>query len=135
MKYLSHLLVVPFLIMPLLLIACSSSQNNPQADVRDTGKVIAVRTVQLPSERINPLGNVGVSAGSGGHAGIYASVDFATIGRVFRNTTQADTEQQIMIKKASGETIAITQAASNEKFKVGDTVKVLMVDGRAKVIH
>jgi len=101
----------------------------------EIGKIISVKTVAVKPEDINSYGNVGVSVGSGGHSGVYASVDIATIGKLYRNATKPSTAQQFIITKSNGETVAITQPNSKEIFKNGDSVKILLEDGKAKVIH
>jgi len=133
MKQINGLFLTALLTVLATLSACSSSQT--QVSLQDVGNIIAIKTIQLPSEKINPLGNVGVSAGSGGHSGIYASLDFATIGKIFSKATKPNTTQQIIVKKANGDTIAITQPPSEEQFKVGDRVRLLMVNGEARVSH
>lgn len=125
------------LILFLLLSACSSSQTDNQIGKQqtvETGTVVAVKTVNLTPEKINSYGNVGVSVGSGGHSGVYGSVDVGTIGKLFRNATGPKTALEIIVKKDNGEVIAITQA-SKVSFKKGDYVKLLLRNGKAQVIH
>lgn len=102
----------------------------------ELGTVVAIRDVQIKPETDNygrPYGNVGVSASSGGFRGIYGSIDLATIGRLFKNNT-AKKAQEIIVKKNSGETVAITQDIK-DSFKQGDAVKILVSNGYAQVIH
>ncbi len=104
----------------------------------ETGKIVSIKTIAIQPEKINSYGSVGVSVGSGGHSGVYGAFDLATLGKVFRNATKPKTAQQFIIQKANGEMIAITQASSQtskEVFKVGDSVKLLLENGKAKVIH
>lgn len=124
------------------LSACSNSNTNSTSNSQvkniqkvETGKIVGVKTVKLKPEEINSYGNVGVGVNTGGKGGIYGSVDLATIGKLYRNATKPSTAQQIIVTKANGETIAITQPATKEVFKVGDAVKLLIVDGEARVIH
>ncbi|MCF6190638.1 MAG: hypothetical protein L3J51_09170 [Cocleimonas sp.] len=122
------------------LSACSSNKTANTSNITnmqkiEMGKIISVKTVAVKPEDINSYGNVGVSVGSGGHSGVYGSVDLATIGKLYRNATKPSTAQQFIITKANGETVAITQPSSKEVFKIGDSVKILLEDGKAKVIH
>ncbi len=104
----------------------------------ETGKIVSIKTIAIQPEKINSYGSVGVSVGSGGHSGVYGAFDLATLGKVFHNATKAKTAQQFIIQKANGEMVAITQPSSQtskEIFKVGDPVKLLLENGKAKVIH
>ncbi|MEE9326021.1 MAG: hypothetical protein V3U71_01920 [Cocleimonas sp.] len=109
------------------------NQLNKQQTV-ELGTVISVKTVKLKPESIDSYGNVGVSVGSGGHSGVYGSVDVGTIGRIFRNATRDKVAQEIIVKKKSGETIAVTQD-NKISFSKGDKVKLLLRNGKARVIH
>ncbi len=123
------------------LSACSNNKTAAATGVVEnmqkveTGTIVSVKTITLKPEEINSYGNVGVSVGTGGSSGVYGSVDLATIGKLYRNATKPTTAQQFIITKSNGETVAITQPASKEVFKTGDTVKLLIKDGKAKVIH
>jgi len=66
-----------------LFTACSS-QNKDQRiytlqEVQN-GTVVAVKKVVIKAEPVRPRGNLGVSVGSGGHAGLYGAVDVLTLG-------------------------------------------------------
>ena len=99
----------------------------------ETGTVVSVKTIAIkPETTTRPYGNVGISIGSGGRSGVFGSVD---IGRIFRNSTKPTTALRLIINKSNGEMVAITQAVSKENFKQGDTVKLLIENGKAKVIH
>lgn len=126
------------------LSACSNNENakpkyktiqtlNQQHPV-ETGTVVSVRTVQIQPEAINSYGNVGVAASSSGFRGIYGSIDLATLGRIFKNTTGPKTAQEVIVKKNNGQTVAITQVAK-ETFNRGDSVKILVRKGEARVTH
>ena len=122
------------------LSACSNNQRVFTGAIEniqkvEIGKIVSIKTVPLNPENINSYGNVGVSVGSGGHSGVYGSVDLSTLGKLYRNATNPTTAQQLIIIKANGETVAITQATSKESFKIGDSVKLLLQNGKAKVIH
>lgn len=144
MKALNNTLVTVLIITSFLtLSACSNNKTATTAGTGkienmqkvETGTIVSVKTIALKPEEINSYGNVGVSVGTGGSSGVYGSVDLATIGKLYRNATKPTTAQQLIIKKENGETVAITQAASKEVFKAGDAVKLLIQDGKAKVIH
>ena len=99
----------------------------------ELGTVVSIRIFEVKADS-NPYGNIGVSASSGGYRGVHASIDLATIGRTFNNTTTAKTAQEVIVKKSTGETVAITQPFK-ENFKKGDAVKILVRNGYAEVIH
>jgi len=128
------------LVSILSLSACSNNKTASTKSITnmqkvETGKIVSIKTIAVKPEEINSYGNIGVSVGSGGHSGVYGAFDLATLGKVFRNATKAKTAQKFIIKKSNGEMIAITQANSKEIFNVGDTVKILLKDGKAKIIH
>lgn len=132
--------ILLFIIISISLSACSNNQKVSTGAIEniqkiEIGKIVSVKTVPLNPEKINSYGNVGVSVGSGGHGGVYGSVDLSTLGKLYRNATKPTTAQQLIIIKANGETVAITQATSKESFKIGDSVKLLLQNGKAKVIH
>jgi outer membrane lipoprotein SlyB len=143
MKALNNTLVTVLIISFFMtLSACSNNKSATSSagavenmQKVEMGTIISVKTITLKPEEINSYGNVGVSVGTGGSSGVYGSVDLATIGKLYRNATKPTTAQQFIIKKENGETVAITQPASKEVFKIGDAVKLLIQDGKAKVIH
>lgn len=142
MKNLNNVLMTAlFLNAFLVLPACSSNQTTATTgkienmQKTETGTIVSIKTVTVTPEQINSYGNVGVAVGSGGRGGLYGAVDVATIGKLYRNATKPTTAQQLIITKSNGETVAITQAFSKEIFKTGDAVKLLIQDGKAKVIH
>ncbi len=129
--------ILAAIILLLSLSACSSNTVNNQSVKQgsvETGTVISVRTAPIEPEKINSYGNVGVGIGSGGYQGIFGSVDAGTIGRFFRNATGPKTAQEITVRKSNGDIVAIRQAAK-ATFKQGDTVKILLQNGKAEVIH
>lgn len=128
------------LVMLISLSACSNNKTANSNNINnmqkiEKGKIISVKTVAVKPEDINSYGNLGVSVGSGGHSGVYGSVDLATIGKLYRNATKPATAQRLIVTKTNGETVAITQPSSKEVFKIGDSVKILLEKGKAKVIH
>jgi outer membrane lipoprotein SlyB len=132
--------ILSFIVLVISLSACSINQNASTQTIDnmqkvEIGTIVSIKTVALKPEEINSYGNVGVSVGSGGHSGIYGGVDLATIGKLYRNATKPTTAQQFIITKNSGETIAITQLASKEVFRIGDSVKMVLQGGKAKVFH
>jgi len=101
----------------------------------ETGEVLSVKTMNIKSNNNKKsYGNVGVSMGTGGNAGLYGTVDVATIGRFFSNIDKPSTAQEIIIKKESGDTVVITQA-TKEQFKKGDKIKILIRGGKSVVIR
>lgn len=135
MKFLKSLLLTIFLTT--MFSACSSNQTTTVENIQtiEMGTIVSINNVLVEPERINSYGNVGVAVGSGGRSGIYGAVDVATLGKLFRNATKPMTALQFIIKKTNGETVAITQEASKEIFKVGEPVKLLLMNGKAKVMH
>jgi len=141
-------LVIAALGLILGLSACSNNvPNKPKPKTINTlnnqqqvelGTVVAVRTIQIKPDANrsygSPFSNIGLSASSGGFRGIYGSINLATLGRLFKNTSAAETAQEIIVKKNNGETVAITQVFK-ENFKQGDAVKILIRNGNAQVIH
>jgi outer membrane lipoprotein SlyB len=125
------------IILLLTLTACSNQSINSQpgnlANV-ETGTVLSVRTAPIEPIKIYPHGNVGVGIGSGGYRGIFGSIDAGTIGRIFSNATGPKFAQEVIVKKSSGEIVAIRQAAKTI-FKQGDKVKIIVQKGQAEVIH
>ena len=67
-----------------LFTACSNQKYNDQRIYTlqevQSGTVVAVKKVVIKAEPVKPHGNVGVSIGSGGHAGFYGAVDILTLG-------------------------------------------------------
>ena len=127
------------------LVACSSNKATSNRTISETqlgvatkvekGEVVSVKTINLKSgSNDKSYGNVGMSVGTEGNAGLYGSVDVATIGRFFSNIDKPSTAQEIIIKKEDGDTVAITQA-TKEQFKKGDKIKILLRSGKSVVIH
>ncbi len=100
----------------------------------ENGVVLAVKAVNVPAEPIQSYGNVGVVLNSGGSSGIQGSVDLKTIGTLYRNLTKNRAAQEIIVKKETGETVAITQSRK-DVFKVGERVKILKRGTKAVVVH
>ncbi len=105
-----------------------------QIQTVEAGTIVAINTYTIQPERIRSYGNVGVGIGSGGYRGIYGSVDVGTLARLFRNATGPKKAYEIIVKKTTGETVAITQL-QNDNFKKGDAVKILLRNGEARVIR
>ena len=125
------------IILLLTLTACSNHSVNSQPDNLanvETGTVLSIRTAPIEPIKIYPRGNVGVGIGSGGYRGIFGSIDAGTIGRIFSNSTGPKFAQEVIVKKRSGEIVAIRQAAKTT-FKQGDRVKIIVQKGQAEVIH
>ena len=116
----------------------SSNKSISNMQKVEIGKIVSIKTIAIQPEKIDSYGSVGVSVGSGGRSGLYGAFDLATLGKVFRNANKPKTAQRFIIRKSNGEMVAITQPfsqASKEVFKIGDSVKILLENGKAKVIH
>jgi len=141
----SKFLLSIFLILGLSigLSACSNTEKakakpkyktiqtlNEQQKV-ETGTVVSVRNI-LVEPRNNTRPTIGVAASSGGFRGIYGSIDMGTLSHIFGNK-QTSEAQEIIVKKLTGDTIAITQV-SQEKFKQGENVNILLRNGKSIVV-
>jgi len=120
-----------------LFTACSS-QNNDQRIYTlqevQSGTVVAVKKVVIKAEPVRPHGNVGVSVGSGGHAGLYGAVDVLTLGSLLGIKKKDKVMQEIIIKRPNGTLVAVTQPYS-KIFNRGDKVKIIQRGNEARVIH
>jgi outer membrane lipoprotein SlyB len=97
----------------------------------ELGTITQLKTVATAKDS-NPLGgSIGVSVGSGGHAGLYGAFD---VGKVFSALSTPSHQLELIVKKQNGEFIAITQPLTDD-FKVGDKVKILLRNGLAVVQH
>jgi len=97
----------------------------------ELGVITQLKTVATRRDS-NPLGSsVGVSVGSGGHAGLYGAFD---VGKIFSALSTPSHQLELVIKKQNGAFIAITQPLT-DNFKVGDKVKILLRNGLAIVQH
>ena len=138
MKSQSLVLITSFLTLLLStgLVACSTTNTETTNSIKEvqTGIVQAINKRTIQPVKYRPNGNVGVSVGSGGHAGVYGSVDVATIGRLLKGPAKPRVVYEIIIKRDNGELIAITQPATIA-FQRGDKVKILQRGGEARVIH
>ncbi len=136
MKTIKQLITILALIS--LITSCTNTTNNDKRiytlqDVQ-SGSVIAVKKVVLKAEPIKPHGNVGVSLGSGGHAGFYGAVDILTLGSLFGIKKKDKVMQEIIIRRPNGTLVAVTQPYS-ASFKRGDKVKIIKRGNEARVIH
>lgn len=124
------------LFFALTLTACSSQATNTplsKSQTVETGTVVAVKSIYLKPEKLRP--SVGVSIGSGGYRGVHGGVDVGNVVRVIRDANNPRFEQEIIIRKTNGDTVAITQI-SKEMFKKGDNVKLILIkNGEARVIR
>lgn len=135
------------LITAISLSACSNNQptqpqqqkyktiqtmNQPQRV--ETGKVIAVSDVTPARQNLSPFSHIGISASSSGFRGIYGAINLASLGHLLNHGKSGAKTQQIIVKKANGETIAITQLAQ-QTLKKGDTVNILQRHGKTHVIR
>ena len=121
-----------------LITSCTNTTNNDKRiytlqDVQ-SGSIIAVKKVVLKAEPIKPHGNIGVSLGSGGHAGFYGAVDILTLGSLFGIKRKDKIMQEIIIRRSNGTLVAVTQPYSTS-LKRGDKVKIIKRGNEARVIH
>ena len=98
----------------------------------ELGTIVQLKKVILTNDAsLANAGNIGVSVGSGGHSGVYGSINAGTIIRALRGPTK---RLEIVIKKSNGEHVSVTQALGGN-FKVGDKIKILLRNGLAVVEH
>ncbi len=123
------------LLVATLTAACSSTDNrtNKLQEVQ-SGVVIGVKKVVIKPEPVRPRGNIGVSVGSGGHAGVYGAVDILSIGSLLGIGKKDKVMQEIIIKRPNGELVAVTQPYTTI-FKKGERVKIIQRGNQARVTH
>jgi len=132
----SNLKRLYYLLICLFITACTTNTAPSEIAISNMQKVelgiiIQLRTVATATDS-NPLGgSVGVSVGSGGHAGLYGAFD---IGKILSTLNTPSHQLELVIKKQNGEFIAITQPLTDH-FKIGDKVKILLRNGLAIVQH
>lgn len=115
--------------------ACSTQTTNTRIDpqlVKSVGTVISVKSTYIKGETLRP--SLGGYIGSGGYRGVYGGIDVGNVVRTVRDANSPRYSQRIIIRQANGDTVAITQI-SREPFKVGDPVKIVLLNGEARVIH
>ncbi|HFC93513.1 MAG TPA: hypothetical protein ENJ51_11950 [Leucothrix mucor] len=97
----------------------------------EQGTITQIKKIAIARDS-NPLGSsIGVSVGSGGHAGVYGAFD---MGRIFSAMTKPTHQLELIVKKQKGGFVAVTQPLGGN-FKVGDNVKILLRNGLAVVQH
>ena len=99
-----------------------------------SGSVVAVKRVVIKPEPIKPRGNIGVSVGSGGHAGLYGAVDILTLGSFFGIKKKDKIMQEIIVKRPNGTLVAVTQPYSTS-FHRNDKVRIIKRGSEARVVH
>ena len=144
MKLPHSLLVITSIFLLTLLSACSNTTTNKVNKPKpktintkmevQTGTVLAVNKLVTQPKQYRPRANVGVSVGSGGHAGIYGAMDVLSIGRLLRGPEKPKVAYNIIVKRDNGEVVSVTQPATIH-FNRGDKVKILQQNGEARVIH
>ena len=130
-----HSLLVMLLVMATL-TACSNTKDSNLANVKEVqqGTVVSVTLTPVKTEPIRPRGGFGVTVGSGGHAGVYGSVDLATIGRILSTPAKPAMMQEIIVRRTNGSLVAITQP-EKEPFRRGESIKIVHRGNQARVIH
>ena len=122
----------------------SRGQTRGEQSVR-LGVVEQVRLVKIDGTRTGTgaaagavLGGVGGSATGGGRGQIATTVAGAIVGglvgQAVENSTTSKEGVEITVKLESGKLIAVTQEA-DEKFQVGDRVRILAGGGVTRVSH
>lgn len=132
----TSLLFFTSLLLLLTLSACSNTKKSNTSDIQkmEKGTVVAVKLDRTVARPTRPNGNVGVSVGSGGHAGVYGSVDFATIGNIFSKSKKDKVMQKIIVERTNGSLVEITQP-DTQRFSRGDKVKIIHQGNQARVVH
>jgi len=98
----------------------------------EIGTIVQLKTiVQTNDTSLADSGSIGVSVGSGGHSGIYGSINAANILRALRKPPKL---LELIVKKSDGSFVSVTQSLGGN-FNVGDKVKILLRNGRALVQH
>ena len=96
----------------------------------ETGRIVQLKKIIKTNDAsLANAGSIGVSVGSGGHAGIYGSINAGNLIRAFRKPPK---QLEIVIKKSSGGYVSVTQGLGGN-FKVGEKVKIILRNGRAIV--
>jgi len=119
-----------------LVTSCSSNKDDRIYTLQEIqkGTVVSVKKVVIKAEPIKPHGNLGVSVGSGGHAGLYGAVDVLTLGSLFGVKRKDKVLQEIIIKRPNGTLVAVTQPYTTT-FNRGDHVKIIQRSSEVRVIH
>lgn len=97
----------------------------------EVGMITRVKKIPTKNTSGSLGSRVGVSVGSGGHAGVYGTFD---VGKIFSALSTPAYQLELTIKKQNGALVAITQPLAGH-FEVGDNVKILLRNGRAVVEH
>ncbi len=137
MKCLKSLsLFIPSLFLAISLSACTPSKNIKAENTSEVqqGIVMAVKRIIVKPEPIQPRGGFGVSVGSGGHSGVYGTVDLATLGGLFGKPKKDKIMQEIIVKRDNGSLVAITQPEKGP-FLRGDKVRIVERGNQARVIR
>lgn len=115
--------------------ACSNYDNkiNSLQEVQ-SGTIVTVKRIIIRAEPVRPNGNVGVSVGSGGHAGLYGAIDILTLGSIFGIKKQDKIMQKIIVRRSNGSLVSVTQPFTSS-FDQGEPVKIIQRKGEARVIH
>ncbi len=129
LKFLADLLIC------FSLVACTantvSTKHMGNIQKVEQGTITQIKKIAIARDS-NPLGSsIGVSVGSGGHAGVYGAFD---MGRIFSAMTKPTHQLELIVKKQKGGFVAVTQPLGGN-FKVGDNVKILLRNGLAVVQH
>lgn len=132
----SRLIFYPFGFILLMFLASCSTNKMKTAQIQEvqTGTVVASRQIFVKSNPVKPRGNVGVSVGSGGHAGLYGSVDIFTLGSLMGIRRKDKVMQEIIIRRPNGTLVAVTQPL-NRIFKRGEKIRIVKRGNEARVVN
>ena len=121
------------LLVFLFISACASNTMPIVGNIQkvDVGTIIQFKEIPIRDDSDSLGTSVGVSVGSGGHAGIYGAFD---LGKIFSALNKPTKQLELMIKKQNGDLVVITQPLGGN-FKRGDKVKILLRNGRSMVQH
>ena len=97
----------------------------------ETGTIVSVRNIDVkPANYSRP--SIALAVDSSGFRSVYGAIDMTTLSHIFGNNKTSEA-QEIIVKKKTGNTVAITQV-SKEKFKQGESVNILRRNGKSIVV-
>lgn len=153
MKYINILFVTMFAIM---LAACSSSSAPVTANQEGTiqrekdkqrqmGVVTQVKKVSIMGRPTNigssagrTVGRIAGGATGSGYGSVAGSIAGAFIGGIIGSNADKGLQKkpglEITVRLSNAELVTITQRA-DVAFKVGDAVRLEMLEGKARVVH
>ncbi|KAG1707681.1 Outer membrane lipoprotein SlyB [Nymphon striatum] len=146
--------IMMFLGLSLILVGCSSNAplaENKAGTIKEEkvirvqqGTVTAVKSVSVLGEKSNVGASVGRTAGSiagsvlsSGYGGILGSMVGGMLGGSVGGSADKGLRKkpglEITMRLVDGKKVTVTQLATTQ-FKIGDKVKLVMDDSKAKVV-